>query len=299
MQFRESIRQQLEDRLNPERLKPVAPGSVLVQPEPPPQAAPPPRLRSPRNWLPRFEIREADSITWRKHWLNLLRRTGMPAVTTLLLSYLVFAHILAFVTKAFSSSQQLLWPPVSWLGFHGWLFLATLIFWTMAALWFIYQYVDWRNDVYILTNNDVIDVERDLAVYPLWFFYTESRRQASLDNVQYVDFKIPNLWAILFNYGDVIVKTAGLEGTLDFLFVGNPRRVQAEILRRLAEFRERERQQEFEERWGNMAEWFETYQNISERNGPARGHGTPPRRPPREGGPGRSAPGPGLPHKTV
>jgi CRP-like cAMP-binding protein/uncharacterized membrane protein YdbT with pleckstrin-like domain len=293
MQFRESIRQQLEDRLNPERLKPVAPGSVLVQPEPPPPAAPPPRLHSPRSWLPRFEIREADSVTWRKHWLNLLQRTGMPTVTTLLLSYLALAHIVAFVTEAFGSGRQVMWPPVSWLGFHGWLFLATLIFWTMAALWFVYQYMDWRNDVYILTQNDVIDVERDLAIYPLWFFYTESRRQASLDNVQYVDFKIPNLWAILFNYGDVIVKTAGLEGTLDFLFVSNPRRVQAEILRRLAEFRERERQQEFEERWGNMAEWFETYQDLVEQGGPGRERGVTPNKPPREDGPGRGIPGSG------
>jgi uncharacterized membrane protein YdbT with pleckstrin-like domain len=278
IQFRESIRQQLEDQLYPERLKPDAPATTFIEPERPPPSPPrPSRLRSPRRWLPRFEIREADRVTWRKHWLNLVQRVGVPTLVTLLLSYVLFTQVLAYLTKVFGAPRPVEWPPVSWLGLHGWLFLLTLILWFFAGLWMVYQYMDWRNDVYIVSDNDVIDVERDLAIFPFWFIYTESRRQASLDNVQYVDFKIPNLWAILLNYGDVIVQTAGPEGTLDFLFVSNPRHVQAEILRRLTAFREHQRQREFEERWGSMAEWFETYRDLSERNGPGHGvGGTPP-----------------------
>lgn len=265
IQFQQSIRQQLEDQLFPERLEPSAPESVLIQPEPP--AASPPRFarfRALGGWLPRSEIRERDRVIWRKHWINLLQRTWLADLAALATTYLVFAYILAFVSRAFGVSRMIALPPVSWFEFQGWLFLVIGILWIPSILWFIYRYVDWRNDVYIVTNNEVIDVTRELAMFPFWFFYTESRKQASLANVQYVDFKIPHPIAMLFGYGDVIVRTAGAEGTLTFLLVSNPSRVHAEVQHRLTMYQERQRQQEFEERWGDMAEWFETYRTLVE-----------------------------------
>jgi CRP-like cAMP-binding protein/membrane protein YdbS with pleckstrin-like domain len=263
--FRESIRQQLEDQLNPERIKPSAPSSVFIQPEPPsPRPARFARFRSLRGWFPRFEIREGSTITWRKHWFNLVQRTGLAGLASLFAFYLLFAYLLAVVTRVFGASSPVLLPPLSWFGTGGWLLFVVLILSIVTALWFVYQYIDWRNDIYIVSDNEVTDVERDLAAFPLgFFFYTESRRQASLANVQYVDFKIPNPIAMLFNYGNVIVQTAGAEGTLDFLFVSNPRHVHAVILRRLNEFQERQRQREFQERWGDMPQWFETFRDIA------------------------------------
>jgi hypothetical protein len=150
------------------------------------------------------------------------------------------------------------------VAFQGWIFLVMLVLWGLAAAWLKYQYEEWANDVYIVTGDQVIDQERELQVFPLWFLYTESRKQASLSNVQYVDYKIPHPLALIFNYGNVIVQTAGAEGTLDFLFVRDPRRVHDEILRRLADFQERQRRREFQDRWGQMAQWFEVYDRMSE-----------------------------------
>jgi CRP-like cAMP-binding protein/membrane protein YdbS with pleckstrin-like domain len=269
IQRRESIRQQLEDQLNPERLKPSVPDSVVIQPEVPDEPRPPSRLdrfRSFRGWFPRFEIRENGQVIWRKHWINLVKRTGLQAIFMGLAVYLLLVYALAFVTTTLGPVPVIL-PPVQWLGFQGWLFLVIAVLGIAAVLWFIYQYVDWRNDIYIVTDNEVIDVERNLAIYPFFFFYTESRRQASLANVQYVDLNIPHPLAMILNYGNVIVQTAGAEGTLDFMFVGNPRRVHDEILRRLGAYQDGQHAREFQERWGDMPQWFETYRDVMNQTG--------------------------------
>jgi CRP-like cAMP-binding protein/membrane protein YdbS with pleckstrin-like domain len=268
VQRQESIRQQIEDQLYPERLKPAVPGSALIPPQIPPagRRRGPVRLGALQDWLPRFEIREDGKVTWRKHWINLLQRTGPQFLLLLLSIYVVLALTLAAVTASLGLSVILL-PPVGWFVFQAWMLLPVLFLSALAALWFIYQYVDWRNDIYIVTDDEVIDVERQLAVFPFFFFFTENRRQASLSNVQYVDLKIPHPLAMILNYGNVIVRTAGAEGTLDFLWVSNPRGVHAEILRRLAAFEEREREREFQERWGDMPRWFETYRDVLDQTG--------------------------------
>jgi hypothetical protein len=175
---------------------------------------------------------------------------------------LMLSYSLAFISEVFGFARPIYLPPVSWLGFQTWLFLLLLLGWVLALLWLIYQYAEWRNDIYILTDDEVIDVQRELAIYPLFFLYTESRRTASLANVQFVDFRIPNPVAVILNYGHVIIQTAGAEGTLDFLALYNPSRVHGEIIRRLAEYQEKQREREFEERWEDMAEWFEAYDNM-------------------------------------
>lgn len=269
-EFRESIRQQLEDQLNPERLKPKVPESVLQRDKRQGQGEEPQRAKllsaiRPLVWYPRFEIRRDGRITWRKHWLNLTMRAGLPVLALLVTSWLLFVLALAASTQVLGLPQLLL-PPISALGSRAWLLLPILVLWTLSALWFKYQYEEWANDIYIVTDEEVIDQERKLAVFPFWGIYTEDRRRASLSNVQYVDLRIPHPLALLLNYGDVLVRTAGAEGTLDFVFVNNPRHVYAEILRRLNEFEERQRQRQFAERSAEMAQWFETYHDVIRRD---------------------------------
>jgi membrane protein YdbS with pleckstrin-like domain len=224
------------------------------------------RFRAFRDWFPRFEIREDGQVVWRKHWINLLQRTGLQFVLMLVSIYLALAFALASATASLALPRISLFP-VALIGFSSWLFMLVLFLSLLSALWFIYQYVDWRNDVYIITDDEVIDVEKDLFMFPFFFLSTENRRQASLANVQYVDLQIPNPIAMILKYGHVIVQTAGAEGTLDFLWVSKPRNVHAEILQRLAEFEERNREREFQERWGDMPRWFETYRDVVDQAG--------------------------------
>lgn len=263
VQFQESIRKNLEEGLFPERLKPEPPESVLAPPEARPSKGPrPPQARRGRTWV-RFEIWEDDRVTWRKHWLNLVQRVGLPFLAGLLTSLLALVSLVAALIGILTRSVALP-APLNTLADKPWLCLPVLVLWVFAALWVNFQYQDWRNDIYIVTDNEVIDVQRELKIFPLWFLYSESRRQAPLARVQNVNLDIPNLIASVLNFGDVIVQTAGTEGTLDFLFVSNPRHVQAEVLRRLAAYQERERQREFEDRWGKMGQWFRAYHDLTE-----------------------------------
>jgi CRP-like cAMP-binding protein/membrane protein YdbS with pleckstrin-like domain len=266
VQFRESIRERLEDQLFPERLKPQIPGSASDEGGRQPPKAPDTGRRRRRFHLIQLEIREDGRVTWRKHWFNLMQRVGLPFLSFVIMSALFLTEIGAFLAEtAFTVTIAL--PLLSLLAAQAWLFFPIGFLWVLSVLWMVYQYVDWSNDVYIVTREEVIDVERNLAIFPLWFVWTESRRQAPLSRVQNVNLSMPNVVAFLFNFGDVIVQTAGLEGTLDFKFVSRPRQVQAEILRRLSEFQDRQRQLDFENRWRGMSEWFEAYEEIRRHHG--------------------------------
>jgi CRP-like cAMP-binding protein/uncharacterized membrane protein YdbT with pleckstrin-like domain len=270
MQYRQSIREQLEDQLYPERIRPAVHPSAMNPPEPPSKrpAPPGPQLSPIQRLLPWIEKRLGDQVIWRKHWINMVRRVGLPFLSFIVTSYFVLAYVLFFLSESvLSAATPIALPPMGLIGLSGPFFFFLLFLWILAVLWVVYQYVDYWNDVYIVTDTQVIDVQRNLAIFPLWFIFTESRRQASLDKVQNVNLQIPNLLASVLGYGDVIVQTAGTEGTLDFLFVSNPRHVQAEVLRHVTAHRERERQEEFDKRWGGMAEWFEAYRQLTKSKG--------------------------------
>ena len=122
----------------------------------------------------------------------------------------------------------------------------------------LWRYEDWRNDLFQMTQSHLIDIDR----LPLGF--RESRRQASLDQVQNINAEIPNLWARLFNYGNVIIETAGPTGDLTFEWVMRPQAVQAEIFGRMEAIRDRRQAEETEQRREEMAQWFSVYHQMRE-----------------------------------
>ena len=258
----ESIRHRLEDRLAPERLKPEVPGSVLV--EPAASAKAPAKTRRRRrlpSMLPRFEERSGGTITWRKHWFNLAQRTGLAVVATGVTGIALLAVAVPVLVRVLRVD---LLDPMD-RATQVWLIVGLLVAFALSILWLKYKYEDWKNDIYVLTADQVVDQERELAVFPVWWLYSEIKQSAALSNVQYVDLRIPNLLAIIFNYGDVILRTASATKQLDFMFVRNPRQIHATILRRLAEFQERERERQFEEWWQDMARWLEVYHDVTRR----------------------------------
>jgi len=119
----------------------------------------------------------------------------------------------------------------------------------------MYQYYDWRNDEYIVTNDRIIDVEQR----PLWL--SQDTREASLGNIQNVHYIVPNLFASVLRYGDVIVQTAG-EGDFTFVHVPNPAEVQNEIFRRIDNYRSALQRQQTEDQRRELAAWFSVYDDI-------------------------------------
>jgi CRP-like cAMP-binding protein len=184
-----------------------------------------------------IEQRTADRVTWRKHWLKLLQVIWLPF---LLLALAV--AVLIFGLKASTGSPLV-------LGVLALLVLAPLI-------WLWWNWKNWGNDLYIVTNDGIIDTER----LPLGF--RSSRTETTFDKVQNVTYLIPNFVANFFGYGTVTIYTAGVEGKLDFEWVKNPAYVQSEIFSRLGAYQDRQARQRREEQWELMPEWFAIYEET-------------------------------------
>ncbi len=239
---RESARRGLESRLGiglelrvPQRAVRMDSTTVISSPH---------RLRWPEwrfwPWLTRVE---PDRITWRKHWLQLILRIGLPLLACALLIGL--AILVGFMRIPFIPRGE----PAFWL---PWLLIMLL-----ALFWLGWEYVDWGNDIYIVTNERIIDIEKK----PL--FFAEERREASLGMIQNVNVDIPGPAAYLLGFGHVLIYTAAEAGRFDFMYVPHPRDVQAEIFRRVETYRVHEAQRQAEQRQEELAEWFEMYHRLT------------------------------------
>lgn len=190
-----------------------------------------------RPHLPRLSvIEERGAIIWRKHWIVLLQNVLPPLV---LLSMALAATILLVL-------QPL--PGLSWVA----VLLLALPLLAGLFFWLTWQYEDWRNDLYVVTPTDIIDIERTP------FLARETRRQANLENIQDVHFVVPNFWASLIKRGNVVIETAG-QGQFTFDSIYDPSVVQREIFNRLEVLRQRKQEAERRQREGEIAEWFAIY----------------------------------------
>ncbi|MBN1400834.1 MAG: cyclic nucleotide-binding domain-containing protein [Anaerolineae bacterium] len=198
-------------------------------------------------WLARYElipqVRMAtpDMVTWRKHWVFLIMEAAVPAILSVALGVLTALAFFSFPPALVRAVP--LYPFV--------MLVLTVI--VMGWLW--WEVNDWGNDLYIVTNERIIDIEKR----PL--FFSEERREASLGMIQNVNLEVPNIIASFFNYGDVVIQTAGA-GSFTFDRVPNPNDVQNEIFQRMQAFREAQQEREAARRRSEMGEWFSIYDEL-------------------------------------
>ena len=98
----------------------------------------------------------------------------------------------------------------------------------------VFFFLDWRNDHFVVTNQRVVHEERLLL-----FLGGVTVRQAPLRNVQNVNYNQESMAARALGFGDVVINTAGPEGTLIFDMVPVPALYRDTILERarLADYR--------------------------------------------------------------
>ena len=154
-------------------------------------------------------VEEGNTITYGKHWFVLVFRVWW--VVCLMLGTVALT-LIAWNTF-----------PAARIG--ATLVLSGFILFLQAAGYY-YLYEDWANDVFQLTNDTVIDIDRGP------FGLTETRKTAQISNVQNVRTVMPNFVAAIFNFGDVVIDTAGASAEITFEDVANPTRVQTEIFER-------------------------------------------------------------------
>jgi len=151
----------------------------------------------------------------RKHWLILLWAMRIPFLILLTFSLLLWGLSILATQVSF---------PLSSTG----LLLAFLAVLGITSLWMLWQYILWRYDYFIVTNRRILDFRK------IPFFF-EKRDEAQLSRVQDVRINVPNFIAILFDFGDVIVQTAGMKGQIVFTVVPHPKRVQAKLFELVAQ----------------------------------------------------------------
>ncbi len=187
-----------------------------------------------------FSLRETtvDSIIYRTHWFVLIRRTlapfllGLATFVALIFRINGFLQFIPFVPAVITGCGLLV---VSWI-------------------WWIYEYVDWRNDIYMITPEQVIDINRK----PLGH---EERRAAPLKNIQTIEFKRLGIWGLLFNFGTVFIRIGDTQFTFDY--VSNPSEVQKELFACFMKQVQHEKKADRASERKRMVDWIESYHRIN------------------------------------
>jgi len=185
----------------------------------------------------------SDTVTYRTHWWILLKKTILPILVLIAAIVLVIIKW-AGMANSLSETQS-----------YGSAIIITLVGW----LWWLYQYLDWHNDIYIITSDQLIDVNRK----PLG---KEERRSAPIKNIQTVQFTRKGIIGLVLNYGTVHIQIGNEELTFDNVY--DPASIQAEIFANFKKFNQRTQKMEQEK----MAEWIKTYDEL--RNGREDSSGT-------------------------
>lgn len=187
----------------------------------------------------KLRIVEEDTIIYRTHWFVFIRKTILPFLGMVL------------------SVIFLLAPAYGWfglvaegLGTYQSILIATGI---SMALWWIYAAVDWRNDYFLITPEQIVDVNRK----PLGM---EERRSAPVRNIQTIEYKRQSIFGLLFNFGTVFIRVGDVEFTFDY--VPHPSYVQQEIYTRFQRIREGEKKENADLNNERLASWMDAYHRV-------------------------------------
>lgn len=102
------------------------------------------------------------------------------------------------------------------------------MFWYLATFGFaLASFIGWFFNIYIVTNERIVDID---------FFYLLYKKfsEAELTKIQDINYTSGGILAAIFNYGDVVVETAGELPNIDFESIPYPEKV-VETIRELTE----------------------------------------------------------------
>jgi hypothetical protein len=201
-QMRRVLRDRLEHGPTPVKM----PGKPGKKPAPKPPSL---GEQLARSFSLRVRFEEGNTVIYRKHWFILARHVWKPSLGLLAL--------VALLTVLAAGVLPVQVPVLAAL-------VAALVVFVPLAGWWLYEYLDWRNDIYMITEDQILDITKK----PLG---AETKKSAPLGNVLSLKYERPGLLGILLNYGTVVAQVAGT----DFRFEGvfDPVSVQNDVYRRI------------------------------------------------------------------
>jgi CRP-like cAMP-binding protein len=201
----------------------------------------------------KMRLEEGAVITYRKHWFVLIQQVFSPSIALLGLLGLTGARLyrlavspdLAFVQTLADGTRGLDTVAVS---------LPLLMIPVLG--WWIYQYIDWKNDIFRVTADQILDIDRKP-------FGTEERRAAPLDNILSTRYERLGFLGYILNFGTVYIDV----GSAHFAFedVLDPAGVQSDLDSRRLSRISFKKAAELESERNRMADWMAAYhQNVDE-----------------------------------
>ncbi|HEX9058526.1 MAG TPA: PH domain-containing protein [Ktedonobacterales bacterium] len=148
-----------------------------------------------------------------RHWFVLFRREIFPAL--LLIVSVTLGSVLA-----------------TYLHVAFWSVVAVGVL--ASVVWGGLIYLNYADDVFILTTDRIIDIDRFV------FVFFEGRKQADYSKVQDVRVSVDTLIARIFNFGDITVETAGRLPNIEMSDIPDPFAVQDLIFQRMTALKERD-----------------------------------------------------------
>ncbi|HBB37882.1 MAG: hypothetical protein UV82_C0010G0027 [Candidatus Magasanikbacteria bacterium GW2011_GWD2_43_18] len=101
--------------------------------------------------------------------------------------------------------------------------LASSYYLTMYLLFYV-RFIDYYLDIWIVTNDRIIDIEQHNL-------FSRSITELDLFRIQDVTVEMHGLFATVFNYGDVSVKTASSNSHIVFYAVGYPNKIREDLIK--------------------------------------------------------------------
>ncbi len=198
----------------------------------------------------RYEV--GGTVLYRTHWFILLKKIWLPSLLLLALLFWVLLSLFNLFNLISIGAV---------IGIAS--ILALLI-----VPWWGYRYVDWHNDIYLITPDQIVDVYRK----PLG---REERQAAPIKNILSIEYQRLGFLGLVLNFGTVYIRVGDKQLTFDDVY--NPSEVQRELFNRLAAKNYAERQAAQEGERQRMADWIAAYHRVAGRNQ------TPPTPPTRSG----------------
>jgi hypothetical protein len=214
------------------------------QPAPPGPPKPKQKPSAMRQFLSTmFHLRYETGgvIIYRTHWFILLKKTFFPNLLLIgLLALFIFSALSKFALLSVQATCGLIF-----------------LFGVVVLGWWFYLYIDWHNDEYLITSDQVVDVNRK----PLG---QEQRQAAPLKNIIGIEYKRLGIIGLLLNYGTVYIRIGDRQLTFDDVF--NPSDVQRELFHRLTARTNAEKQFQAEGERQRLADWFASYNEWAREN---------------------------------
>ena len=175
-------------------------------------------------------------MTYHKHWIALVHDISLQ--TIIVIGLIAIYPLWYYFDGAFI--------PLGLGSVIAFLIVVTL-------LWWLYSFINWSNDIYRVTPDQIIDIYR----VP---FGDEDRKSAPLENILSTSYERAGLLGQIFNYGIVKIQIGSLD--FDFVDVTDPPSVQRDIIQRVNIRQQKKRETDAAAERERMAEWLALYHNT-------------------------------------